>query len=222
MAYINEYFEIEQVSPQHMDMLWAMGWRHFGGFFFRYERLVTKHGIRTVMPLRIELSKFSLSKSQKRILKKNSDLTTLIQDAVIDQPKKEIFQRHKTRFTENIPDSLHTFLGYQPAHIPCHTQEVCLFYKDQLLAASFLDLGQAAASSIYAIYEPTEAKRSLGIYLILLSIDYAIKLGKEYYYPGYAYKEPSHYDYKKKFIGLEYYNWQDSWCSLSPELIDKE
>ena len=47
--------------------------------------------------------------------------------------------------------------------------------------------------------------------MILRGIDYAKELGLKYYYPGYAYVEPSFYDYKKRFSGLEYLDWQAGW-----------
>ncbi len=31
------------------------------------------------------------------------------------------------------------------------------------------------------------------------------------YYPGYAYREPFTYDYKKNFSGLEYLDWNAGW-----------
>ncbi|GIW37638.1 MAG: hypothetical protein KatS3mg074_036 [Meiothermus sp.] len=35
--------------------------------------------------------------------------------------------------------------------------------------------------------------------------------GKAFYYPGYAYKEPSEYDYKKRLGALEYFDWKGNW-----------
>ena len=216
MGFINEYFFCEQVRAELMDRLWANGWRHFGSYFFRYEKLYTRNIKYNVMPLRINLKNFTYSKSQKRILKKNQDLQVVIRDAFIDRVKEDLFFVHRNRFKENIPDSIYTFLSYDPANIPCCTKEICLYKDEKLLAASFLDVGKSSASSIYTIFDPTEVKRSLGIYVILLAIDYSLKANYQYYYPGYAYKEPSHYDYKKKFAALEYYQWDDKWLVLAP------
>lgn len=218
MSFINEYFFCDKVRPELMDQLWAKGWRHFGSYFFRYEKLVTRKNNFTVTPLRIDLAKFSYSNSHKRILKKNADLQVVMRDAFIDEEKENLFLIHRVRFKDNIPDSIYTFLSHDPAKIPCNTQEICLFENGKLLAASFLDVGSSSTSSIYSIFDPAEYKRSLGIYLILLSIDYSLKTNRKYYYPGYAYKEPSHYDYKKKFTALEYYQWETAWAPLEPEL----
>lgn len=205
---IDEHFWAQEVTPEQMDYVWEHGWRHFGAYFFRYATLTKKDGHFHVVPLRLKLEQFSLSNSQKRVVKKNQDLRLEIRDASIDAAKEALFDRHKTRFADNVPDSIYDFFTPHPAVIPCHAKEICLWQEERLIAASFLDIGAQATSSVYSIYEPSETKRSLGIYLILLSIAYSMELGMRYYYPGYAYREPSHYDYKKRFSGLEQYNWE--------------
>ena len=218
MKQIDEYHFAQQLTPEQMDYAWANGWRHFGIYFFRYAKIQTPQGLSHVTPLRINLANFSLSTSQKRVSKKNQDLVVKIRDAFIDEAKEALFDRHKTRFAENVPNSIHDFFSPYPAEIPCATKEICLFQNDELIAASFLDLGQNSASSVYSIYEPAAAKRSLGVYLILLSIEYSHQHHKRYYYPGYAYREPSHYDYKKKFTGIESYDWSDWKTAAQAEL----
>ena len=45
----------------------------------------------------------------------------------------------------------------------------------------------------------------------LAFIRHARELGCRFYYPGYAYRGPSFYDYKKNFSGLEFYDWETGW-----------
>jgi Putative arginyl-tRNA:protein arginylyltransferase len=82
---------------------------------------------------------------------------------------------------------------------------------DRLLAASFLDIGRQSTSAVYAMFEPSESKRSLGVFTMLEAIRHSRELGCKYYYHGYAYREPSVYDYKKNFAGTEYYDWSEGW-----------
>ena len=81
----------------------------------------------------------------------------------------------------------------------------------KLLGVTFLDLGERATSAVYAIFDPAETRRSLGILMMLHSIEFTREQGYRYYYPGYAYHEPFSYDYKKRFIGLEYLDWTEGW-----------
>ena len=70
-----------------------------------------------------------------------------------------------------------------------------------------METSHTAASSVYGLFNPAQSNRSLGIFTMLMEIDYAIRHGLDYLYSGYATREPSHYDYKKKFAGLEIYDW---------------
>jgi len=215
---INEEFYTPQVSPQQLDMLLADGWRHFGEHFFRYNIGFHEDELRRVLPLRIRLADFVLSKSQRRILKKNQDLQIIIRPVEITPEKEILFEAHKKRFDHSVPDSIYDFLSVAPADVPCEALEICLFAHEKLLAASFFDVGATAVSAIYAMFDPKETSRSLGIFTMLLTIDYALKSGKSFYYPGYAYEGDSFYDYKKRFSALETFDWNGSWEKFESEL----
>jgi arginine-tRNA-protein transferase len=83
-----------------------------------------------------------------------------------------------------------------------------VFDGSELVALSYLDLGERATSSVYGMFEPAHSRRSLGIYTMLLEIEFSRRRGCAFYYPGYATREPSAYDYKKQFQGLEVLNWE--------------
>lgn len=206
-----EYFACLKVSPAQMDFLWAEGWRHFGIYFFRYQ--TSFHGDKkfSVMPLRIDLGRFSLTRSQKRVLAKNRDARIVIRPAAVDPGKHELFDKHRVRFKDNIPPSLEDIVSPLPATVPCPSRELCVYLGERLVGATYLDLGQDATSAVYAIFDPAEARRSLGILMILHSIQFSRELRCRYYYPGYAYHEPFTYDYKKRFTGLQYLDWDSGW-----------
>lgn len=211
-----QYFISYNVSPSEMDALWASGWRHFGMIFFRYRRATVCGEGCTVVPLRVDLERFTPSRSQKRIVARNHDARVVVRATEHAREKNELFERHKRRFRENVPESLTDFLSHAPARVPCRNEEICVYLSDNLVAASFLDVGARATSAVYAMFDPAESRRSLGIYTMLLSIGRARELGCRYYYPGYACLEPSVYDYKKRFAGLERYDWRGRWHPLAP------
>src|SRR5262245_30210893 len=187
---VNGFFVAGRVGAAEMDRLWAEGWRHFGVYFFR--RSTDEHDAlpRVVLPLRVDLTRFAPSRSQSRVVRKNRDLQVIIRDTCIDAAKEALFERHRTRFTENVADSLYDFLSRRPASIPCRNQEICVYQGETLLAMSFLDIGKVATSAVYAAFDPAEHRRSLGIFTMLCAIDHSRALGAHYYYPGYAYREP--------------------------------
>lgn len=201
-----------------MDRLWAAGWRHFGSLFFRYNFSMDEDGVRTITPLRIDLENFRPSKSQRRVLNKNADLRFEFVPAELSDQAREMFQRHKERFKDNVPDSLETFLSGEPATVPCPCIECRVFQGDTLIATSFLDVGKDSTSAVYGLFEPAHADRSLGTLTMLKEIEYSQAQGCRFYYPGYAAKEPSPYDYKKQFHGLEVLSWEDGFWRPLPRL----
>ena len=215
LYFINEDFNTLNVAPNRMDALLANGWRHFGMHFFRYNFSYYEGKICRVFPLRIRLAAFSLSKNKRRILKKNQDLQTVIRPIEITAEKESLFERHKRRFKRGVPHSIYDFLSFDAANVPCEALEVCIYDKEKLLAASFFDVGKTAISSIYAMFAPEETSRSLGIFTMLLEIDFALKHSKTFYYQGYAYEGNSFYDYKKRFRALEKFDWNGNWESFN-------
>jgi leucyl-tRNA---protein transferase len=207
----DQHFICLEASAEEMDRYWAEGWRHFGIIFFRYRTSVHGSQLYSVLPLRLDLQQFQLTRSLKRVLAINRDLKTLLRPAVVDKAKKALFLKHRVRFKENVPTSLDNFLSPIPDAAPCRNLELCIFRDKKLLGVTFLDLGKTATSAVYAIFDPAEAKRSLGILMMLHSIQFSRNEGYRYYYPGYAYREPFTYDYKKRFVGLEYLDWTEGW-----------
>ncbi|WP_395741358.1 GNAT family N-acetyltransferase [Prosthecobacter sp.] len=215
---LDDAFICDSVPAEVMDQVWAAGWRHFGRHFFRYSlQQAGCGGLQTITPLRIQLATCTFSKSQRRVLNKNTGLRTEISPAALDGDLRALFQRHKRRFTHNIPETLETFLGPDPAKGPCECRMLRVFENDRLIAASFFDVGQHSASSVYAFFEPECSKRSLGTYTLLLEIQHCQNAGLRWLYTGYATREPSVYDYKKQFRSTEYLDWRTAgWGPLSP------
>jgi arginine-tRNA-protein transferase len=206
-SWINEEFSAARVTPEGMDALWAEGWRHFGNHFFRYNIWPAEHSLDLIVPLRLVPAAFSDSKSQRRVLRRNEDVTWETRPAQITADVCDLFIRHKARFTDNVPSSLATFLGPDPAHGPCECLEFRCLVQGRLIASSFLDIGAHSVSSVYAVFDPDESRRSPGILTFLNEIHWARANGKSFLYPGYATFGPGHYDYKKQLRPLQGYDW---------------
>lgn len=129
-----------------------------------------------------------------------------------------MFQRHKARFKDNVPDDLDMFLSEAPATVPCPCLECRVYQGNELIALSFLDVGTTSCSAVYGLFEPEHSWRSLGIYTMLKELERCQSLGHSYYYPGYATREPSAYDYKKQLHGLEAFDWKTGQWKPQPRL----
>lgn len=201
-----------------MDRLWSEGWRHFGSEFFRYSLSFSDQGeLQMIQPLRLELRAFHPSRSQRRVVRRSADAEIRVVPAMVNAEREGMFLRHRTRFGSNIPESLLTFMpAAAPDAEPCQCMSVEVRVRGRLIAVSYLDVGELAVSSVYAMFEPDEAWRSLGTLTLLGEIEWASVQGRRWLYPGYATVQSSHYDYKKSFRPLTYYDWRGSWLPLAP------
>jgi len=238
----SEYFQqfrAERVEPEQMDVLWADGWRHFGSYFFRNMLDMVGSETTLILPLRVDVERFVPSKSQRRVLRKNADVRVCFEPVRISEAHHTLFARHKERFVDNVPDSLYDFLSDDQASVPCEAHQCCVYAPlptsentnsteeraeeltekraERLVAVSFVDVGAEALSSIYAMFDPAQSWRSLGIVTLLWEIAYAQKLGKRYLYLGYAHPpsvQGSPYAYKQQFSATEYYAWSGEWLPV--------
>ncbi|MBN2506912.1 MAG: arginine-tRNA-protein transferase [Verrucomicrobia bacterium] len=208
---VDESFVAFSVSPRRLDVLWRRGWRHFGPQFARYSYRRWYHRVLPVRPLRIHLERCVLSRSHRRILRRNRDLDVAIRSPVIDEERRQLFEEHKARFATQVPDSLDNFLGPALEVYPCELMEVSARLDNRLVAASYLDVGWCSVYSVYGMFSLAEARRSLGIATMLWEMAYARERGARYYYLGYIFGAPSVLDYKKQFTGLQAYDWRQRW-----------
>ena len=213
---INEEFYAEAVEAWMLDVLLADGWRHFGNHFYRYNFGVYAGEIRRVIPLRIRIAELKLSKSQRRVLRRNEDLDVEIRPIDITDETHALFDKHKQRFKSGIPNSIYDFISRDAANSPTNGMELRVKRSGELVAASFFDHGKTSLSSIYGIFNPDETTRSLGIFTMLKEIEYARENSLSLYYHGYAYEGESYYDYKKRFSALEQFDWNGNWLESEP------
>lgn len=213
---INEEFRADEVTPEQIDVLLADGWRHFGSHFFRYNFGIYEDEIRRVIPLRIRLADLTLSKSQRRTLRRNAGLDVSIGPYNVTPETHELFERHKHRFKTGVPNTIYDFIARDADSSPTELFEITVRNDGKLVAASFFDIANLSVSAIYGCFDPDETARSLGIFTMLKVIEYATELGFEFYYHGYAYEGSSFYDYKKRFTAIEQYDWNGAWIPLEP------
>ena len=213
---IDDVFAAQHVSAEILDGLWETGWRHQGIVFYRYSETDMGGVHHRITPLRIDLQAFLPSKSQRRVLRRNEDVVSSFEVAAFDDEMHAMFARHCERFTENVPESLGNFFSASPGDTPCACLAQRVSLNGQLIAVSFMDVGQDAASSVYAIFDPEHSDRSLGTYTMLKEIEYAQQHEMRWLYHGYATQAASHYDYKKALSAVEWLDWATGqWSRLN-------
>ncbi|MBB81046.1 MAG: hypothetical protein CMN02_08655 [Roseibacillus sp.] len=210
---VAESRQLSGIAPARMDALWSTGWRHFGCDFFRASLMSDGDCLKRQIPLRVRVGPFSQSRSQRRTCKKNEDLRIICREASPGSAEQHLFDIHKGRFGENVPNRLEDFLGASPEEYPCDYRQFSVYHDSQLIAVSFMAVGSRACSSIYAAFDPAFSRRRLGVYTMLAELEFARKQELDFYYLGYATIESSCYDYKMQFRSLEYYDWEGRWLA---------
>jgi len=185
------------------------GFRRSGQFLYRPHCQRCEQCI----SVRIPVHAFKAHRNQRRIWKKNQDLTVSPVASYFKQEHFELYQRyllhrHKNGGMDNpTPRSYVNFLTCNWANI--------VFYEfrlhGKLLAVAVVDFLGDSLSAVYTFFDPDYSKRSLGVYAILWEIEESKRLNLEWLYLGYWIKNCKKMSYKTNYYPLEYYHkkqWQ--------------
>lgn len=210
----HEFFLAQSLDDSEFDQVLEKGFRKFGIYFFRPQC----KSCQKCLPLRVQAQAFSPTKSQKRVLKKNQDVSVSFRPQIFREEIFQLFVKHsKIRFNQD-ESSVSAREQFIQTHFTPTTK--CLlseFYLGQtLIAVGFLDISQKATSSVYFIYDPDHSKRSLGVFGALKEIEFTREQGLSYYYLGYYIEENNSMSYKNQFSPYELYDWDEDKWKKSP------
>ncbi|MCL4151910.1 UNVERIFIED_CONTAM: hypothetical protein GTU68_024710 [Idotea baltica] len=170
---------------------------------------------------RIRVANFAPSKSQKRVLKRNSALVRTASSPWATEAQYALFRdyldsRHATggmadmdlfEFAAMVEETpIRTRLIEYSTHDPVADDPY-----DRLRAVCLTDVLDDGVSMVYSFFAPELMKNSLGTYLILDHVAIARELGLPYVYLGYWVPGSEKMGYKANFKGVEVYrdgNWE--------------
>lgn len=203
------HFPDNLVSARHLDKLLATGYFRTGNYLMRTRVLYFNEEILNTLHIRFKLEKHQFSKNLQKVFNKNNKLFTYkIQPYSITLEKENLYRAHRKRFKGNASLSLTGFLFDNYHKNVFNTHEICIYDGSKLIAYSFFDVGANSIASIIGIFDQQYEKYSLGIYTMLLEIEYAKTIQLKYYYPGYVAYEPSQFNYKLRLAThFEFYDW---------------
>ncbi|MCS7036832.1 MAG: hypothetical protein RMJ33_02865 [Saprospiraceae bacterium] len=205
---IDERLNIQPMSLAHFDDLLDKGWRLLGFSMVRHSYGINREELCRTLPLRIRLDYPPLlSRSQRKLLRRNAHLEVRTSAINLTEEKQALFLKHTRRFSAAAPESILSFLHPDPT-IPVPGIELCVYDQGRLFACSYMHLGHKAVSATYCFFDPDFGHYRPGYYTMLLEMDLARRLGKKYYYHGYCYDVPSQFDYKLNFYNLERMIWK--------------
>ncbi len=164
---------------------------------------------------RLAVNDFVYSRSQRRCLKTNQDLTITSVSAGFNKEYFELYRRYlnsRHRDGSMADPSESDFKQFLYSNWS-DTRFLELRLNKQLIAVAVTDILSDGLSAVYSFFEPEMQNRSLGTYCILKQIDYAKESGQAYLYLGYWIKNHNKMHYKSNFKPLQVYldeQWQNS------------
>ncbi|MBL7731916.1 MAG: GNAT family N-acetyltransferase [Chitinophagaceae bacterium] len=193
------YYRIHypDTMPGHrLDEYLSKGWYRMQQTIFTTDIIVKNDVVIPVFWIRLALKQYRPLASARRILEVNKDFTVAIHTNGITAEAEELYQVYKAHVDFDISDSIADYLVGEASRSIYHTRCVEIRDKGKLIAAGYFDEGDDSLAGILNIYHPDYKHKSLGKYLMLLKIRYALERGKTFYYPGYISTAISKFDYK--------------------------
>ena len=173
-------------------------------------------GCRACVSVRVVVDEFAPGRSMRRILRRNRDLRVSEVPAVSNMEFYRLFARYVNSRHNDGEMAGMTFEDYaamvEESPLPSYLTAV-RSENGTLLAACLADRLRDGLSAVYSFFDPLEARRSLGTFVVLSLIEQTRRLGLPYLYLGYWIAESRKMAYKARFQPLEALG-PDGWRTL--------
>ncbi len=206
----------QKLSAKRYDQFLASGWFRGSVMLYKMDLLCLEDDLYSVINIRLKIEKHELKRSLKKIERKGKDRFKVeIAPVKLTRDKEDLYAIQKKKFQGFIHKSLHDFLYSGFRNTVFDTYEVCVYDDEKLVASSYFDLGEKSLASLLCIYDPEYSSYSLGIFTMLIELEFAKNNGFKWYYPGYILNEDRGFDYKLRLGDFEYYNSNKRWSHYS-------
>ncbi|SDO59805.1 arginine-tRNA-protein transferase [Halomonas shengliensis] len=185
------------------DALALLGFRRSGRHLYRPHC----EGCSACISVRIPVAEFTPSRTQRRLARRNADLTRHLRPAIFDPEHYALYARYiRTRHADGdmYPPSHEQYRTFLTLDQP-YARLLELRQAGQLVAVSAFDQLEHGLSAIYTFFDPDPAweRRSLGTFAVLTLVELARRRGLPHVYLGYWIRECRKMAYKQAFQPLE-------------------
>ncbi len=161
---------------------------------------------------RIRVADFSMTRSQKRVAKKNADVHREATSPWATEEQYALFRAYlDSRHADGGMADMDIFeFAAMIEETPIRSRVIEYAQEGEdglrrLAAVSLTDVLEDGLSMVYSFYDPDLAPKSLGTYVILDHVQIAKDAGLPYVYLGYWVPGSAKMGYKAKFPALEVY-----------------
>ncbi len=191
------------VSGYQFALLTENGFRRSGDYIYRPQCETCQ----ACESLRIPIAQFQANKSQRRVAKRNEDLTVYIKPVEFRQEHYQLYEKYidaRHKGGDMYPASEQQYQSFLLTPFP--TARLLEFrLEQQLVAVAMIDELPEALSAIYTFFDPDLSERSLGTYAILWQIAQCRVQELRFLYLGYYIQASQKMSYKSHFRPFELY-----------------
>ena len=191
----------QEVDQKLYSSLSLLGFRRSGNNIYRPHCAQCN----ACVPSRLPVGEFQPSRSQKRTLRRNRDLSVEQTDDIKDDQCYDLYRRYiEQRHADGdmFPPDRQQYESFLNDAWDC-TRYFRFYQENRLIAVAVVDVMVDGLSAIYTFFEPEEEQRSLGTYAVLWQIEQAREMGLAYLYLGYWIQNCQKMSYKADYKPLE-------------------
>jgi arginine-tRNA-protein transferase len=192
-------------APELNNILTQGGFRRSQSIAYR----PACEGCRACVSVRVVAKDFRPSQSMRRIVRRNADIGSEMRIAVPTSEQYSIFRAYLDSRHRDGGMADMTVLDYAMMVEDSHIETRIIEYRrgergsGDLVAIALTDVLGDGLSMVYSCFEPEEAARSLGTFMVLDHIARARRMGLAYVYLGYWVRGSRKMDYKGRFLPQE-------------------
>lgn len=158
------------------------------------------------VPVRIAADGFQPNRTQKRILKRNADLTLVERPAIASEEQYQLFSAYQRGRHADGDMARMSFLDFRAMIQDGSADSRVLELRDArdgLIGAMLVDRLSDGLSAVYSFFDPAAHRRSLGTYIVLAALALLRRQQHPFLYLGYWIAKSRKMAYKSHFHSLQ-------------------
>jgi arginine-tRNA-protein transferase len=191
------YYPLDDLEGSEIDQLLAGGFRRSGSLLY-FTKCAPCHACE---PTRVDVRRFELTRSFKRIIKRaNNELTLTWKRPSVDQDRVRLYNSHREgrKLSTSPPIDEGEYSSFL-TETCWPTIELEMKQGNELIGISIMDFGSKSVSAVYTHFAPSASRFSPGTLAVLQQIQWAKEHQRDWAYLGLYVASNRHLNYKVRF-----------------------